>query len=87
LKAVDNYESEFVAIKRINGVMDDGWLHLQLVDGTPVLIAFAEGQKIDCEWPVGRAELARPLFRFDHDVMGAAVVLVGIEFVTRKKAV
>ena len=61
---------------------------MELVDGTVVQVAFAEGQKISCKWPEGRAEMARPLFRFDRDVLAADdVALVGIEFVTRKKAV
>lgn len=88
MKAVDNYEREFVPIKRISGVTADGWLQVELVDGTVVQVAFADGQKISCKWPEGRAEMARPLFRFDRDVLAADdVALVGIEFVTRKKAV
>lgn len=83
---MDKCKSEFVAIKRISGVTPEGWLQVELVDGTAVQVAFAEGQKIRCKWPEGRAEQARPLFRFDRDVLAADdVALVGIEFTVKVK--
>ena len=81
---MDNCKSVIVAVRRIRGVSADGWLLVELADGTEVRLAFMKGRRICCKWPENKAVKAWPVFRCDGGVMETEeMTLVGFEFVKK----